>query len=170
MAWPLRVLALCALAVGFVVGPATHWFAEYLHHTPGLAEVPHPELNVPLMILSGAAALIGVVAAWALYVRSPALPSRISAAIGPLYKASLNKLYFDEIFWALFVGPLRLLAWVAAWFDRRVIDPLVDVVGLVPRFLSGVPRVFHHGLVPTYALVMWIGVVVCAVFALRWLP
>jgi NADH-quinone oxidoreductase subunit L len=170
MAWPLRVLALAAVIVGFAVGPATHWFAEYLHHTPGLAEAPHPELHVPLMILSGAAAVIGIAAAWVLYVRSPALPSRIAAAFGPLYKASLNKLYFDEIYWALVVSPLRLLAWFSSWFDRRVIDPLVDIIGLVPRFLSGVPRVFHHGLAPTYALVMWIGVVVCTLFALRVLP
>ena len=34
MAWPLRILAVCALAVGIVFGP-THLFAEYLHHTPG---------------------------------------------------------------------------------------------------------------------------------------
>jgi NADH-quinone oxidoreductase subunit L len=170
MAWPLRVLSLCALGVGFAVGPATHWFAEYLHHTPGLAEAPHPELHAPLMILSGAVALVGVAAAWLLYVRSPALPSRIAAALRPLYKASLNKFYFDEIFWALLVAPLRLLAWLSSWFDRRVIDPLVDIVGLVPRFLSGVPRVFHHGQVPTYALVMWIGVVLCTLFALRILP
>jgi NADH-quinone oxidoreductase subunit L len=170
MAWPLGILALAAVVVGFAVGPATHWFAEYLHHTPELAEAPHPELHVPLMILSGAAAVIGIAAAWVLYVRSPALPSRIAAALGPLYKASLNKLYFDEIYWALVVAPLRLLAWFSSWFDRRVIDPLVDIIGLVPRFLSGVPRVFHHGLAPTYALVMWIGVVVCTLFALRVLP
>jgi NADH-quinone oxidoreductase subunit L len=62
------------------------------------------------------------------------------------------------------------LAWLSDWFDRRVIDPLVDIIGLIPRFVSGLPRVFHHGLVPTYALVMWIGVVVCTLFALRLLP
>jgi NADH-quinone oxidoreductase subunit L len=169
MAWPLRILALAAVGIGFAVGPATHWFAEYLHHTPGLADAPHPELNAPLMILSGAVAVLGVAAAWFLYVRSPALPSRIAAATGPLYQASLNKLYFDEVFWALLVAPLRLLAWLSSWFDRRVIDPLVDIIGLVPRFVSGLPRVFHHGLVPTYALVMWIGVLVCTLFALQWL-
>jgi NADH-quinone oxidoreductase subunit L len=170
MAWPLRVLAIASLFIGFAVGPATHWFANYLHHTPGLAAAEHPHLHVPLLILSSAMALMGVAAAWVLYLRSPALPARIAASLGPLYKASLNKLYFDEIYSAMLVLPLRLLAWLSDWFDRRVIDPLVDIVGLVPRFLSGVPRVFHHGLVPTYALVMWIGVVVCALFALQLLP
>src|SRR4051812_9747016 len=31
MAWPLRILAICALFVGIAEGP-TGWFAEYLHH------------------------------------------------------------------------------------------------------------------------------------------
>jgi NADH-quinone oxidoreductase subunit L len=169
MAWPLRILALCALVVGVAVGP-THWFAEYMHHTPGLAAVELHGLHVPLMVLSGAVAMAGIAAAWLLYVRSPQLPARVATALGPFYKASLNKLYFDELFAALLVVPLRILAWLSDWFDRHVIDPLVDLIGLVPRLLSGVPRVFHHGLVPTYALVMWIGVVVCTLFALRLLP
>ena len=37
MAWPLRILAVCAVFIGLAVGP-THWFANYLHHTPGLVE------------------------------------------------------------------------------------------------------------------------------------
>jgi NADH-quinone oxidoreductase subunit L len=170
MAWPLRVLAIAAVFIGFAVGPAKHWFANYLHHTPGFAAAEHPHLHIPLLVLSSAVAMVGAAAAWVSYVRSPTLPVRVAAAIGPLYKASLNKLYFDEIYAAMFVMPLRILAWLSDWFDRRVIDPLVDIIGLIPRFLSGVPRVFHHGLVPTYALVMWIGVVVCTLFALRLLP
>jgi NADH-quinone oxidoreductase subunit L len=90
--------------------------------------------------------------------------------LGPLYKASLNKFYFDEIYSALLVMPLRGLAWLSSWIDRWVIDPMVDVVGMIPRLLSSVPRVFHNGLVPSYALVMWIGALVCMLFALRLFP
>ena len=100
-------------------------------------------------------------------MRSPELPGRIAAALGPLYRASLNKFYFDEIYSALFVTPLTTLAWLSDWFDRRVIDPLVDVVGLVPRLVSSVPRVLHNGLVPSYALVMWTALLLCMLFALR---
>ena len=46
--------------------------------------------------------------------------------MGPLYDASLNKFYFDEIFSAIIVAPLRALAWLSNWFDRGVIDPIVD--------------------------------------------
>jgi NADH-quinone oxidoreductase subunit L len=127
-------------------------------------------MHVSLMILSGVIAAAGIALAWLMYVRSPALANRAAAALGPLYRASLNKLYFDEIYLAILVMPLRMLAWLADWFDRWIIDPLVDAVGLLPRLLSAVPRVFHNGLIPSYALVMWIGALVCMLFALRILP
>jgi NADH-quinone oxidoreductase subunit L len=166
MAWPLRVLAVCAIGVGFAVGP-THWYANYLHHTPGLAVSEAHGFHVALMVLSGAIALAGIALAWQFYVRSPETPGRIATTLGPLYRASLNKLYFDEIYSAVFVTPLTTLAWLSDWFDRRVIDPLVDIVGLVPRLVSSVPRVLHNGLVPGYALLMWTGVLLCMLFALR---
>ena len=169
MAWPLRVLAVCALLVGLAIGP-THWFADYIHHTPGVAAVEAHGFHVSLMMLSGVVALAGIGVAWLMYVRSPALPGRIAAALGPLYRASLNKFYFDEIYAAVLVTPLATLAWLSDWFDRHVIDPLVDIVGMIPRLASSVPRVFHNGLVPSYALVMWLGAVVCMLFALRILP
>jgi hypothetical protein len=70
----------------------------------------------------------------------------------------------------VFVTPLKMLAWLSDRFDRYVVDPLVDIVGMAPRLLSGIPRVLHNGLVPNYALVMWVGAVLCMLFALRILP
>jgi NADH-quinone oxidoreductase subunit L len=169
MAWPLRVLAVCALGIGFAVGP-THLFGDYLHHTPGLPEAHAHEFHVGLMVFSGVVALAGIALAWLMYVRAPESPHGVATSLGPLYKASLNKFYFDEIYSAVLVAPLRSLAWLSGWIDRWLIDPLVDVVGMIPRLLSSVPRVFHNGLVPSYALVMWIGAVICMMFALRLLP
>jgi NADH-quinone oxidoreductase subunit L len=169
MAWPLRVLALCALSIGLAVGP-THLFADYLQHTPGLPAAEAHGFHLSLMMLSGAVALAGITLAWFLYVKAPELPGRIATALGPLYRASLNKLYFDEIYAALFVSPLQTLARLSDWFDRRVIDPLVDIVGLVPRLVSGIPKVFHNGLVPAYALLMWTGALLCMLFALQYIP
>ena len=36
--------------------------------------------------------------------------------------------------------------------------------------LSGVPMWLHNGLVPSYALIMWLGLLVCVLFAMRLLP
>ena len=59
-------------------------------------------------------------------MRSPELPGRVAAALGRCIELSLNKFYFDEIFCGVLVAPLRRLAWLSNWFDRTIIDPIVD--------------------------------------------
>lgn len=85
--------------------------------------------------------------------------------MGPLYRASLNKFYFDEIFWAILVAPLRGVAGLAFElvrskrhrFDcRRRCQSAALVEWGADRF----PK---RG-VPSYALVMWMGLLVCLVF------
>jgi len=169
MAWPLSILAVCAVLIGAAVGP-THWFAKYMHHTSGLATADAHGFHIGLMVASAVIALVGVGLAWLLYVRSPTLADQVASSMKPLYAASLNKLYFDELFTLLVVAPLRALAWLSYWFDRHVIDPTVDGLAMIPRWLSVAPRWAHSGLVPSYALIMWTGIIVCMVFALRLLP
>jgi hypothetical protein len=41
---------------------------------------------------------------------------------------------------------------------------------MLPRLVSSVPMVFHNGLVPSYAVVMWTGLIVFVLFALGVLP
>jgi NADH-quinone oxidoreductase subunit L len=122
------------------------------------------------MAASAAIAIVGIGLAWLMYLRLPQLVGQAAARLGPLYRASFNKLFFDELYAALVVAPLRGLAWLCFWFDRRVIDPTVDMVGMLPRLVSSVPLVFHNGLVPAYALVMWTGLIVCMLLALQVLP
>ena len=88
------------------------------------------------MIASALIALAGIALAWWLYVRSPELPGEVAEVGRPVYGASLNKFYFDEIYWAVMVAPLRGLAWLSDWFDRAIIDPAVDAVATIPRGLS----------------------------------
>jgi hypothetical protein len=57
------------------------------------------------------------------------------------------------------VAPLRALAWLADIVDRHMIDLLVDSLGALPRRLSSIPRELHNGLISTYSLVMFAGVV-----------
>jgi NADH-quinone oxidoreductase subunit L len=169
MAWPLRILAVGALGIGLAVGP-THLFSSYLHHTGGLPATEEHGLHYGMMGLSVLIALAGIGLAWLFYVRSPELPGRVASAIQPLYRASLNKFYFDEIYWAVLVSPLRVLAWLSSWFDRTVIDSVVDGTALVPRLVSWVPMWLQDGVVPSYAIVMWAGVLICIAIALGLLP
>jgi NADH-quinone oxidoreductase subunit L len=165
MAWPLRILAVCAVGIGAVVGP-THLFANYLHHTAGIPEAESHGFHIGLMLLSAVIAAAGIGIAWLMYVNAPETPARFAAAFKPLYLLSLGKLYFDEIFWVLIVAPLRLLAKLATLIDVYVIDRIVDGFGSLPQRLSSWPRRLHGGLVSSYALVMWIGVIAGALLML----
>jgi NADH-quinone oxidoreductase subunit L len=169
MAWPLLILGMFALFIGLALGP-TALFARYIHHTAGLAEVEEHGTVIGLMMVSALVVIAGVALAWFLYMRRPALPGQIADEFPRLYTLSLNKFYFDEIFYGILVAPLRGLSWLSNWVDWHVIDPIVDGVALVPRALSGVPKWMQNGLVPSYALIMWLGLLACVLFAMRLLP
>jgi NADH-quinone oxidoreductase subunit L len=169
MAWPLRILAVFALAIGAIVGP-TGWFGGYLSHAIGLSDAGEEGFVLGLVALSVAVVAAGIGLAWLMYISKPEMPAQVASAFGPLYKLSLNKFYIDEIYTALIVWPLRGVAGLSNWFDQNVIDPIVDGLALVPRMLSGVPLWMHNGLVPSYALIMWIGLIGCVLFAMRMLP
>jgi NADH-quinone oxidoreductase subunit L len=169
MAWPLRLLAVAAVGIGLVAG-ATHAFANYLAHTPGLPEHDGHGFNVGLMVLSSLVAAAGAALAWHVYGRGrrPAAPP--TGWLQPLYQLSLHKFYLDELYYAALVAPLRWLSHGAAWIDNHVIDRTIDVIGAVPRWISAAPRWLHEGVVPSYALMMWAGVLICllAITSMSW--
>ncbi|MEX2285815.1 MAG: NADH-quinone oxidoreductase subunit L [Planctomycetaceae bacterium] len=166
MAWPLWILAGFALAIGIAVGP-THLFAEYIQHTPGVSEIESHGMHFEIMAISTVVAVAGLALAWLFYVRSPYMPGRLATALKPAYTMSLNKFFLDELFEAIVVMPLRGLARLAELTDAILIDPLVDAIGSIPKRLSSVPLVMHNGLISSYALVMWAGVVVCVLLVLE---
>ena len=91
--------------------------------------------------------------------KRPAAPP--TGWLQPLYELSLNKFYLDELYYAVLVAPLRWLSHAAVWFDNNVIDRTVDLVGAMPRWISAAPRYLQEGVVPSYALMMWAGLLLC---------
>lgn len=79
----------------------------------------------------------------------------------PLFALSQGKLYFDELFTAILVAPLRLLATICALFDKYILDGVVDSFGALPSFMSQGPRRLHGGLTPAYAATMLMAVLGC---------
>ncbi len=160
MAWPLRLLAVAALGIGLAVG-STHWFAEYFAHTPSLGHEGEHAFHVDLMVVSGLVALAGIALAWLMYVRNPELPTRISRGANLLYDLSFKRFFLDELYTAVIVNPIRMLAKLCYSFDVFAIDRVVDAVGAVPRMVSAAPRLLQTGLVSNYALMMWVGLLAC---------
>jgi NADH-quinone oxidoreductase subunit L len=96
-----------------------------------------------------------------------AFPLMIGNFISP-YRLSANKFYFDEIYAALIVWPLRLAAAVFYWIDRWIIDGLVNLLGRIPPQVGALMRSLQMGQVQFYALAMVLGMLILAAAKLLW--
>lgn len=146
MTWVLVALASLAVVTGPLLGFPHHaWLEHFLHPVTGEAqrlveETAHgPGLEYVLMALSTGAAFAGWLVARALYkdAASP-LPSRLLASprLRAVHKLVYRKYYVDELYGATVIALGLLAARAADWFDRNVIDRLVNVSALATRIFS----------------------------------
>jgi NADH-quinone oxidoreductase subunit L len=84
------------------------------------------------------------------------------------YKASYNKFYFDELYDAILVTPLKYLASFFYWLDRWLVDGLVNLVGAIPPLAGSLMRSLQMGLVQFYALAMVLGAIVLILARIAW--
>jgi NADH-quinone oxidoreductase subunit L len=108
------------------------------------------------------AMLAGFALAFQFYIRRPDLPGRLAANQRPLYLFLLNKWYFDEVYDALIVRPMKALAgllWKRG--DGNVIDGSINGVamGIVP-FFSRLAGRAQTGYIFSYAFWMVMGIAV----------
>ena len=192
MTSPLWLLAIPSVLAGIVLswpgpplGPLFGIEGEgllhgWLHHTfeDGLELLHHEELTFALggidgvlILASVAAALIGLLTAFRLFgvelgpIKAGGRP-RVVAAITRrfhfLYRASANKWWFDDINHLLFVVIGGRFADALAWFDRNVIDGIVNGIGAVTRRSGGGLARVQTGRVQNYALGIAIGLIAMA--------
>jgi NADH-quinone oxidoreductase subunit L len=108
-------------AVTAVIGFGWWSFAGLL----GEAAPPF-EISVPLLS-SVAVVLIGLTGGWYVFGRASAVDTaKVKAALGPLYTALSEKLYFDRVYGALLIRPYMAFTGVLSRFDGRVIDGVVN--------------------------------------------
>jgi len=162
---PLLVLAVGAVIIGWVAGPGTHWFSDFLARTPslkqaaievGAKDIAH-HFNWGIAGLSTLLALGGVALAAVAYGNGG--PEQIPAALRPIFGLSRNKLYVDEIYYALLVRPAEWLATMARVFDM-FLDAITRLIAAIPAFLGAAVRPIQNGLVQFYALSMALGLAV----------
>ncbi|MDA1058554.1 MAG: NADH-quinone oxidoreductase subunit L [Proteobacteria bacterium] len=165
---PNMVLTLGAVLAGIF---AVHGFTEseefwgdslfMLEESVAILEAAH-HLPFWVKMIPVLAGLLGLLLAWYFYIRRPDLPAKIAEANRPLYQFLLNKWYFDEIYEALLVRPMKLLGY-ALWRigDGRIIDGFGPdgfaalVMGLARRSAALQSGFLYH-----YAFAMLIGVAV----------
>jgi NADH-quinone oxidoreductase subunit L len=142
MTGPLVVLAVLAAVAGWVGTPFANQFGHFVFagaHLP--ADHVTPQV-LGLMGLSTAVALAGIGLGVYLYPGGRFRLSHLagSAPANALHRWSLDKLYFDELYWRAIVVPLLWITRLAALIDRRLIDGIVNGVGWVTVLLAHVQR------------------------------
>jgi NADH-quinone oxidoreductase subunit L len=165
--WPMAVamalLGFGALLAGLVQVPGVDnvlfGFLEPAFHDSPLAEV-HPSVGTEWrgLAIGGLISLLGIAAAWLLWVRRPELPALFRRRFRPLYELAADKWYFDEAIDFLVVRPaLAIGRFADRTFERFVVDGLVSGTKETVAGASGLVRVVQSGFVRSYALFLIAG-------------
>jgi NADH-quinone oxidoreductase subunit L len=102
------------------------------------------------MVLSVLVAGAGIWTAYRLYyLRGEELLAKEERARkeNRLYRAMLNKWYFDEFYGATFIRGTLALRMALAWFDGKVIDGIVNLVGAVTVVVAKLDGLFDNWVV-----------------------
>ena len=186
MTVPLILLAIpttfLGLAIGLPLGASTikHWLEPVFLPAEEILHITFPEYQLwgvdgALIIASVAAAALGIGAAIWLFGffgrrGRPGLVDDLSQRnrlTRGLYRASLGKWWWDDLYHALFYRLGGMVANAVMWFDVRVIDGVVNGTGSVTQAAGERVRHIQTGRVQNYALGIAIGLVVMvAVFIL----
>jgi NADH-quinone oxidoreductase subunit L len=170
---PAMALALVVLAAGSVIAgyaglPAMlgggDWFARYLEPSFGaapVADVVEHGLEGTLMLVSVAAALIGIGLAFYYFLKNRRAADEMAGRFSGLRTLLLNKYFVDEIYDATVVQPIRILSQEGLWkvVDVKVIDGAVNGVGQTVTGSSELVRRLQTGSVRAYAASLFLGVV-----------
>src|SRR6478735_3402410 len=155
MKFPLVVLTICTVAVGFIP------FASFVTSDGAPVETP---VDIVFSILPVALAVAAILFAARLYRRQNELPEKISTSLGALYCSAYKKFYIDEIY--LFITKkiiFNLVGRPAAWIDKNIVDGFMNLLATVTAKISAMIKGLQSGKVQDYALYFFGGVAGLAV-------
>lgn len=144
---PMFILALASCTTGLVP------FGDYVGDALVAKTSAHHRF-IPWVSMG--AALTGIVLSGVLYLKK----SDEALRSFTLFKIIYNKFYIDEIY--LFITKsiiFRKLALPIAWFDRHVVDGLMNLLGRVTQRISEKIKIIQSGQVQQYAWVFMAGAV-----------
>jgi NADH-quinone oxidoreductase subunit L len=184
MTVPLILLAIPSVVLGMALGlpfgdgVLIHWLEPVFHEAEVMLARPHEAfalfgIDGGLILASVTVAVIGLVLAWRYFgveigglerQARPELVRETSARPGLsfLYRASLNKWWFDELNHLLFIVIGGRVAQAIWWFDREVVDGTVNAIGGSTVSAGRGLRRVQTGRVQNYALGIALGLIVMA--------
>ncbi len=161
-----------------------------VHAAAGAAEVGWTMGEAGMMLISVFVAVGGIWLAYYIYLEREGLADQLAARWKGLYELVFHKYYMDEVYDSLFVNrtvdlatalgdfdrgvvdglgvdgsasATRMTSRLSMWWDRWIVDGLVNLSGTIVRFASYPVRVLQTGLVQSYALVILFGILLLLV-------
>jgi NADH-quinone oxidoreductase subunit L len=163
MTVPLLILAVFAAGLGFVDVRA---FLD--------PSMPRPALDIGLLVLSSGLALAGILLALLFFGRAAPSGAAHARRAGPLTESALRsastllarKFYIDELYMLVIRALYFTLTSAIAWFDRHVVDGMVNLVGGASRAAGAQLRRTLGGKVQGYALIITFAVLLALALVL----
>ena len=161
MMMPLILLAVGAAFAGFI---------KFGHFVSSDGTILETEFHPMFSIAPVALGLAGIFIALWMYKKQSDKPDKIATALSGLYKTTYNKFYIDEIY--LFITKkiiFNLIGRPAAWFDKNIVDGLMNATGNGTKDISESIKGFQSGKVQSYAIYFLVGVIgLAALFIYLW--
>ena len=159
MVVPLAILAVASVGAGYLFNPLNdlgnipaHWFVEFLGgHVK--------DFDLVIAGASTAVALLGIGLATLMYQTGTISPQSVGRIFSPVRNLLFRKYYMDELYEGVLVyrifyqGGVRFLD----WFDREVVDRIVEFIGLVSRNAGRALAPVQNGQVQAYGIVVSLG-------------
>jgi NADH-quinone oxidoreductase subunit L len=159
---PLIFLALGALFAGYAFKELLigHQYLDFWKKSIFfIKEIEHLHLPFWLLFSTPALVIIAIPFSYYLYIKNPDILSGAKKLNEPLYNFLLNKWYFDELYEAIFIKPLKftgLFLWKKG--DQNIIDRYgPDGFSKIIKFFSNKAVKFQSGYIYDYAFVMLLG-------------
>ncbi len=163
MLLPVGVLAVLATIGGWLQwAPKWHPFTTWLEPAARTLAIAEPTARQEYLtsVATVAAGLAGIAVAWAVYAGG-----RVRVPVAPAVRRALeHKLYFDELYDALFFRPAAALAtWTLTEFEEPAVLQTGSDLGQTALDAGGLAGRLQTGLLRTYVFFLATGAAVIAV-------
>lgn len=153
MTLPMWVLAILAIIAGF----PKHWFAEFIGHAgTGVESIEGPSF---LPYISLGIALLGIFTAYLFYETEAFSPTKVRESVKPLYRTLVKKYWMDDFYVFLYRYVMLGLSSVCGWFDRYIVDGMVNFVSWLAVSFGRTLRRTQTGIIQDYLYGILLGIV-----------
>ena len=165
MTFPLIILAVLAAIGGVLSLPGNSWLNDYL--APVMSHGVHGAhafgtTEYILMGVAVAGGLLGIMLAYAKYIKKESVPVEDSEITG-FNKVLYNKYYVDEFYTAIIIKPINAMSRFFRDYIETGLSALVFGLGRLTTAISAQGRVLQNGSIGFYLLVFVLGF--CAIIS-----